>query len=69
MDCLQYRKVNYEIDHWYDCFKPYYNWTAFNTSKEELQHDGSVKVLNLIITGIPSILKGHPGAVIKFVRF
>ena len=36
-------------------FKPYYNWNAFNTrygSKKDL----FIKVLNLIITGMPSIL-------------
>ena len=36
-----------------DGFKPYYNWNTFNTGE-----DGSVAldiVLNLIITGIPSI--------------
>ena len=40
----------------YGCFKPYYNWNTFNTYSErdtvEVEIDG---VLNLIITGIPSI--------------
>ena len=37
-------------------FKPYYNWNTFNTK----QHNRTIPliiVLNLIITGIPSILK------------
>ena len=39
-------------------FKPYYNWNTFNTA---LGSDGEYTkavVLNLIITGIPSIQKG-----------
>ena len=35
-------------------FKPYYNWNAFNTVFEILKN-ASFEVLNLIITGIPSI--------------
>ena len=39
------------------CFKPYYNWNAFNTHR---YHNLITKtyhwVLNLIITGMPSIL-------------
>ena len=39
------------------CFKPYYNWNTFNTG--DIIDDGKmlIEVLNLIITGIPSILK------------
>ena len=38
-------------------FKPYYNWNAFNTYG--VAHDRLLEyvVLNLIITGMPSILK------------
>ena len=38
-------------------FKPYYKWNTFNT--EELQRLSKIEfdVLNLIINGIPSILK------------
>ena len=36
-------------------FKPYYNWNTFNTSNTH-EFDISDIVLNLIITGIPSIL-------------
>ena len=39
-------------------FKPYYNWNTFNTSKEANYEKFRCDVLNLIITGIPSILVG-----------
>ena len=39
-------------------FKPYYNWNTFNTNLGELVGP-AIKVLNLIITGIPSILTGR----------
>ena len=40
-------------------FKPYYNWNTFNTVGVESAIDGgNFGVLNLIITGIPSILYG-----------
>ena len=35
-------------------FKPYYNWNTFNT-KQALVLASTCTVLNLIITGIPSI--------------
>ena len=38
-----------------DCFKPYYNWNTFNTEVKLDQEDILKLVLNLIITGIPSI--------------
>ena len=38
-------------------FKPYYNWNTFNTSKEANYEKFRCDVLNLIITGIPSIQK------------
>ena len=39
-------------------FKPYYNWNTFNTLNESIPpaYVKRVGVLNLIITGIPSIL-------------
>ena len=37
-------------------FKPYYNWNTFNTS-EAVWYKLLSSVLNLIITGIPSIQK------------
>ena len=36
-------------------FKPYYNWNTFNTIWEVSEVFEGKKVLNLIITGIPSI--------------
>ena len=38
-----------------ECFKPYYNWNTFNTEIQGLYADLQIQVLNLIITGIPSI--------------
>ena len=38
-------------------FKPYYNWNTFNTSSVSLLTYVQPPVLNLIITGIPSILE------------
>ena len=38
-------------------FKPYYNWNTFNTEKLTPVKDYDYTVLNLIITGIPSIRK------------
>ena len=37
------------------CFKPYYNWNTFNTKNCIGRQYNFNKVLNLIITGIPSI--------------
>ena len=38
------------------CFKPYYNWNTFNTfHKSSYIRFIPIFVLNLIITGIPSI--------------
>ena len=37
-------------------FKPYYNWNTFNTKIVNHEGETSIIVLNLIITGIPSIL-------------
>ena len=38
------------------CFKPYYNWNTFNTLNLDFNDTGlDTIVLNLIITGIPSI--------------
>ena len=39
-------------------FKPCYKWNTFNTKKENLEKVMEIlKVLNLVISGIPSILK------------
>ena len=37
-------------------FKPYYNWNTFNTYTTYIIYQKDLEVLNLIITGIPSIL-------------
>ena len=37
-------------------FKPYYKWNAFNTIVIDEISDGGMGVLNLIISGMPSIL-------------
>ena len=37
------------------CFKPYYNWNTFNTNFRSSRWNYTRVVLNLIITGIPSI--------------
>ena len=42
-------------------FKPYYNWNTFNTQYTEDLCKLDRNVLNLIITGIPSILKFNGG--------
>ena len=39
------------------CFKPYYKWNTFNTSNKPNEIGTIVEVLNLIINGIPSILR------------
>ena len=38
-------------------FKPCYKWITFNTDIMEAFELGRVKVLNLVINGLPSILK------------
>ena len=48
------------------CFKPYYNWNTFNTKSSKEVISGKYRVLNLIITGIPSILGGKEMNVEKF---
>ena len=37
-------------------FKPCYKWNTFNTASEIARIYLAVKVLNLVISGIPSIL-------------
>ena len=39
------------------CFKPYYKWNTFNTEDSMSVEKKIDAVLNLIINGIPSILK------------
>ena len=57
MDYLQYYR-NYKLvsDKWSFCFKPYYKWITFNTVRKMIIFL-VFSVLNLIINGLPSILK------------
>ena len=48
--------VMYYLKHMKLCFKPYYNWNTFNTPQVYSPSSKEGFVLNLIITGIPSIL-------------
>ena len=43
-------------------FKPCYKWNTFNTLENSLTRTLKIKVLNLVISGIPSIL------IIEFVN-
>ena len=58
MDYLQYGTYNpHKAFLMRVCFKPYYKWITFNTlflERSNLYHE---QVLNLIINGLPSILK------------
>ena len=36
-------------------FKPCYKWNAFNTLKEDIMYSVVIEVLNLVISGMPSI--------------
>ena len=54
---------------WSNGFKPYYNWTAFNTYCSRNQVRRRYKVLNLVISGIPSILKFQVGLEIEVELF
>ena len=52
-----------------DSFKPYYNWNTFNTLDLNQVEKYLCIVLNLIITGIPSILKKWLETLTGFKRF
>ena len=48
--------VEHKTQNLYQCFKPYYKWITFNTMILYFSlAERSVKVLNLIINGLPSI--------------
>ena len=56
MEYLQYISPDGKCPKTGYSFKPYYNWNTFNTL--EISNDiKEIRVLNLIITGIPSIQK------------
>ena len=46
---------SFMISLFWEGFKPYYNWNTFNTKVLEKLKEFWKTVLNLIITGIPSI--------------
>ena len=56
MEYLQYFDNMIKCQNNIDSFKPYYKWNTFNTIKDRQVFHFFVKVLNLIINGIPSIL-------------
>ena len=55
MDYLQYYNGNTMEMVKTKSFKPYYKWITFNTMPRFDDKTGAVKVLNLIINGLPSI--------------
>ena len=51
-------------------FKPCYKWNTFNTDEENIyETKKEVKVLNLVISGIPSIQKMRNGYEFNNVSF
>ena len=56
MDYLQYLTGKQLKECWDQGFKPYYKWITFNTTMETQWKWLKLKVLNLIINGLPSIL-------------
>ena len=50
-------------------FKPYYNWNTFNTDYSVQLGRAAVGVLNLIITGIPSIPFDNLGQAVNIFCF
>ena len=55
MEYLQYVKNIRVIEELGKSFKPCYKWNTFNTLMEILNGEGVNSVLNLVISGIPSI--------------
>ena len=50
-------------------FKPYYNWNTFNTFVGSMGRKVIFGVLNLIITGIPSIPVVKRSLILASIRF
>ena len=50
-------------------FKPCYKWNTFNTRRKCIFGLNKVQVLNLVISGIPSILEKEGAVADKFVGF
>ena len=57
MECLQYIRREALKDKRIEGFKPCYKWNAFNTNANEWWRVWWYIVLNLVISGMPSILK------------
>ena len=57
MEYLQYLAIGEDKDKLIKSFKPYYKWNTFNTTTCSSYSMNITFVLNLIINGIPSILK------------
>ena len=56
MECLQYSRMPVGLFEFFS-FKPCYKWNAFNTLVVEFVNGVKNFVLNLVISGMPSILK------------
>ena len=61
MEYLQYRIWNSKTGN-LQGFKPYYKWNTFNTMSTHMVTKHAHIVLNLIINGIPSILRVNNSA-------
>ena len=56
MEYLQYIDVPEVTGTGFASFKPCYKWNTFNTGNKTLDNGTGYLVLNLVISGIPSIL-------------
>ena len=61
MEYLQYSQFMGVEKSMKSSFKPYYKWNTFNTEKHAKQKFLNKCVLNLIISGIPSIPVSYVG--------
>ena len=59
MEYLQYDDDGYDCSYNILCFKPCYKWNTFNTKEVTEYVTDIIQVLNLVINGIPSILKAE----------
>ena len=57
MEYLQYTKIGTRKLRNFFCFKPCYKWNTFNTIRVSPDMLDRYLVLNLVISGIPSIQK------------
>ena len=56
MECLQYDFQQTVLIYLTASFKPCYKWNAFNTTTFSKRSGRPIRVLNLVISGMPSIL-------------